>query len=244
MREEDVSEIRRLALFRTISASGFNTMMRGAYLQTFPPVMELVREGGRADFLHVVVEGAVELLAGWNGREATLFTMGRDSTFILAATITDHPYLMSARTIGRSRIALIPSEDVREVFANDSDFACAVVDELAGRFRESIRLTKNLKLRTSIERVANYLLAEHTASGDNGFVNLPHDKRLIASFLGMTPENLSRAFGALKPYGVRVDGSRIVIERPEHLARLAKPTSLIDAPDSTAPSKSAADATS
>ena len=244
MRTEDVSEIRRLALFRTISESGFGTMIRGAYLQTFPPAMELIAEGGRADFLHVVVEGAVELFAGWNGREATLFTMGRNSTFILAATITDHPYLMSSRTIGRSRIALIPSQDVREVFANDSAFACAVVDELASRFRESVRHTKNLKLRTSIERVANYLLTEHTAAGNRGFVDLSHDKRLIASFLGMTPENLSRAFGALKHYGVRVEGSRIAIERPEHLASLAKPTLLIDAPDLTAPGRSAADATS
>jgi CRP/FNR family transcriptional regulator, transcriptional activator FtrB len=242
MRTEDVSEIRRLALFRTISESGFDTMMRGAYLQTFPPAMELISEGGRADFLHVVVEGDIELFAGWNGREATLFTMGRESTFILAATITDHPYLMSARTIGRSRIALIPSEDVRGVFANDSAFACAVVDELASRFRESIRHSKNIKLRTSVERVANYLLAESAASGEQGFVDLPHDKRLIASFLGMTPENLSRAFGALKPFGVQVDGSRITITRPEDLEGLAKPASLIDGPDPSVLRGSAAEA--
>ena len=35
------------------------------------------------------------------------------STFILAATIRDAPYLMSARTLEKSRIILIPSEDVR-----------------------------------------------------------------------------------------------------------------------------------
>lgn len=206
-------------------------MVRGAYLQAFPPAMELIRAGDRPDFLHVLVEGGVELFAGWNNRETALFTLAPESTFILAATMTDRPYLMSARTIGRSRILLVPSEDVRNVFAADSGFACAVVTELAGRFRDSIRRTKNLKLRTSMERLANYLLAEHEAAGATGCVELRHDKRLIASLLGMTPENLSRAFAVLKPYGVRVDGSRITIAQPKDLTRLAKPTSLIEFPD-------------
>ena len=41
------------------------------------------------------------------------------STFILAATIKDAPYLMSARTLEKSRIALIPSQDVRAIFDAD-----------------------------------------------------------------------------------------------------------------------------
>ena len=205
-------------------------MTRGAYLQTFPPSMELIREGDRPDFLHVLVEGGVELFAGWNGRDTTLFTLAPESTFILAATITDGPNLMSARTIGRSRIVLIPSGDVREVFAADPSFASAIVHELADRFRELIRHTKNIKLRSSVERLANYLLVEHEATGARGCVDLPLEKRLVASLLGMTPENLSRAFAALKPYGVRVEGSRILIAHPNDLAKLAKPTSLIDAP--------------
>ena len=118
------------------------------------------------------------------------------------------------------------------MFAADRWFASAVVSELAGRFRESIRHTKNIKLRSSVERLANYLLAEHEATGTKGCVDLPLEKRLVASLLGMTPENLSRAFAALKPYGVRVEGSRIVIAQPNDLARLAKPKSLIDAPSS------------
>ena len=232
MRADDVREIRQLALFRGIPDESLDAVTRGAYLQAFPPGMELIREGDRPDFLHVLVEGRVELFAAWNGRETTLFTLAPESTFILAATITDGPNLMSARTISRSRIVLIPSEDVRELYAADRWFASAVVNELAGRFRESIRHTKNIKLRSSVERLANYLHAEHAATGTKGYVHLRFEKRLVASLLGMTPENLSRAFAALKHYGVRVDGARIVIAQPNDLARLAKPTSLIDFPSS------------
>jgi CRP/FNR family transcriptional regulator, transcriptional activator FtrB len=230
MRAEDVPEIRQLALFRTMADEGFEALMRGAYLQTFPPAVELTREGDAADFFHVLVEGGVELFARWNERETTMSTLAPVATFILAATITDRPYLMSARTIARSRIAMIPSEDVRLVFSDDRGFANAIVTELAAGFRESVRHAKNVKLRSSVERLANYLLREHEAAG--GDFSLPHEKRLIASWLAMTPENLSRAFGSLRAYGVQVDGALVRITEIDALRRLAKPTPLIDDPGS------------
>ena len=82
------------------------------------------------------------------------------ATFILAATIRDAPYLMSARTLERSRIALIPSQDVRAAFDRDGQFARAIVAELAQCYRSVVKTTKDLKLRTSLERLANYLLRE------------------------------------------------------------------------------------
>jgi CRP/FNR family transcriptional activator FtrB len=44
----------------------------------------------------------------------------------------------------------------------------------------------------------------------------------------MTPENLSRAFNTLKPYGVEVDGTRIKLTDLQALETLAKPNPLID----------------
>jgi CRP/FNR family transcriptional activator FtrB len=85
------------------------------------------------------------------------------STFILAATIKNAPYLMSARTLEKSRIVLIPSQDVRAVFDVDGNFARAIVTELAQCYRSVIKAQKDLKLRTSLERLANYLLRNKSA---------------------------------------------------------------------------------
>lgn len=54
------------------------------------------------------------------------------STFILAASIRDAPYLMSARTLQRSRVLLIPSADLRAAIATDSRFAMNAMSDLAG----------------------------------------------------------------------------------------------------------------
>ena len=59
-------------------------------------------------------------------------------------------------------------------------------------------------------------------------ITLPHEKRVLASLLGMTPENLSRAFANLGDYGVVVNGPLVSLTRPVPLQRLAKPTPLID----------------
>ncbi|HRD47354.1 MAG TPA: helix-turn-helix domain-containing protein, partial [Caulobacter sp.] len=67
----------------------------------------------------------------------------------------------------------------------------------------------------------------HRQGGASTFV-LPHEKRVLASLLGMTPENLSRAFAALADYGVEVAGPRVSITRPVVLERIAKPHPLID----------------
>lgn len=229
MRSADVPEVRSLALFADMAEESFAAMVRAAYVQTFPPGVELVVEGDPADFLHVVVDGTVELFAGWNGRETTMATLRPVSTFILAATIKDAPYLMSARTLEKSRVMLVPSQDVRAAFDADPVFARAIVTELAACYRTVVKNTKDLKLRTSLERLANYLLRQRARAGADRF-ELTVEKRRLAAYLGMTPENLSRAFRALQPYGVEVDGAAIAMREPEAVIRLAKPTPLIDDP--------------
>ena len=211
-----------------MSDAQFETLMQAAYLQTFPSQLELITEGDPADFLYVVIEGGVELFARWNGRETTMDVVRPVETFILAAVLKDALYLMSARTAQKSRILLIPSEDVRAAFNNDEAFARAIVLELARCYRAVVRSQKNLKLRTSVERLANRLLRYHRDQGGSGTLELPHDKRTLASLLGMTAENLSRAFNTLKPYGVHVNGSSIELTDLEGLESLAKPDPLID----------------
>lgn len=228
MRDDDLEEIRALSLFRDMEEAQFAGLMRGAYHQNFPPEVTLIREGESADFLHVVTEGMVELFAGWNGRETTMAVVRPVSTFILAACINDAAYLMSARTLVPCRIALIPSSDLRDAFAGDARFAQAIVGELARCYRSVVRHTKNLKLRSSTERLAAYLHGEALKAGGDAAFELRIEKRRLASYLGMTPENLSRALRALRDEGVAVNGAAVRVGDLGRLRAIAHPTPLID----------------
>ena len=228
MRSADLPEVRAIHLFQSMAEETFDSIVKAAYFQTFPDHVDLIEEGDPADFLYVVVEGCVELYAKANGRETTMAMVSPVGTFILAAVLKDAAYLMSARTNQRSRILMIPSEDIRSAVEKDKSFAAAIIWELASCYRAVVKEHKSLKLRTAVERLANRLLRYHNDQGGNGSLLLPHDKRTLASLLGMAPENLSRAFNTLKPYGVTVDGSKVHLGDLNALSILAKPNSLID----------------
>ena len=228
MRADDLQSIRELQLFENVSQNNLDALMQAAYLQTFPPQVELIQEGEPADFLYIVIEGSVELFARSNGREATMSVVKPVGTFILAAVLKDAVYLMSARTLSKARVLMVPSENVRHLFEIDASFARAIVNELASCYRSVVKEHKGLKLRTGVERLANRLLRYRGDQNGKDHIDLPHDKKVLASMLGMTPENLSRAFNTLKAYGVIVKGSKIHLNDLESLSVLAKPNPLID----------------
>ena len=232
MRIDDIGLVRDLPLFASMAERNFEALTQAAYLQQFPPHLQLVTEGDNADFLHVLIEGRVELYATAAGRETTMFVAHPVSTFILAAVLKDAVYLMSARTLEKSRLLLIPASDLREAFENDAGFARAILLDLASSYRGVVKALKDQKLRTSLERLANWLLHQDSLQGSSGQIDLPIDKKTLASLLGMTPENLSRAFNTLSAYGVSVDGPRIALSKPRDLRQLARPHPLIDDPAS------------
>jgi CRP/FNR family transcriptional regulator, transcriptional activator FtrB len=206
----------------------FADLVKASFFQHFPSHVELIHEGDSADFLYVVIEGRVELYAESNGRETTIGFVSPVTTFILAAVLRDAVYLASARTMKKSRLLMIPAGNIHTAMEKDATFARAVVRELASDYRGLLKALKDQKLRTAVERLANYLLRLDREQGGEGQVTLDVDKRVLASRLGMTPENLSRAFSTLGPYGVVVHGAKIALENCDDLRTLAKPTPLID----------------
>jgi CRP/FNR family transcriptional regulator, transcriptional activator FtrB len=228
MRPEELEEMRRLPLFDGVEAAHTEALLRASFLQRFPAHVELVREGDPADFLHVVVDGQVEVFSAYRERETTVAVLGPGHSFIVAAVILDKVYLKSARSLTPARVLLLPGASVRQIFTTDAAFARALAQELAYAYRGLVKELKNQKLRSSLERLANWLLTHNCEAGDTGRITLPFEKKVLASRLGMAPEVLSRSFTALVPYKVMVHGSDIVLLDIEALKTLAKPTATID----------------
>ena len=203
-------------------------MISGSFLQVFPPQLTLFEIGQQADFLHVLIDGLVELYATSAGRDTTMRIVEPVTSFILAAVVTDMPYLMSARTLVSSRVLLVPAALIRELIQHDGALMQATMRELALGYRDLVRALTDMKLRQSAERLGNYILQQERRQGERGLVQLRAEKRLLASLLGMTPENLSRAFGVLGRHGVAVDGARVTVADRAALEAFVRPDHVRD----------------
>lgn len=178
----------------------------------------------------MVVDGQVEIFARYRDRETTVAVIGAGHSFIVAAVVLDRVYLKSARSLVPSRVLLIPAEAVRAAFAEDAAFARALALELAEAYRRLAKELKNQKLRTGLERLAAWLLLRNAETGGAGSFQLPFDKRILASRLGMAPEVLSRSLATLRAYGVTVEGPLVRLDDLPSLERLALLSPTIDDP--------------
>ena len=204
MRTEEIEQMRDLRIFQGVEPTRVDAMLKTSFLQRFPAGVELVREGDPADFLHVVVEGKVEVFSTYRDRETTVSVLGPGQCFIMAAVVLDRVYLKSGRSLTPSRILLVPADAVRLYFAEDPAFARCLAMDLAEAYRMVVKELKNQKLRSGLERLANWLLAYRVEHGNGTRLELPFEKKVLAARLGMAPEVLSRSFAALIPYKVKV----------------------------------------
>ncbi len=215
-----------------MAAQSLERLLETALLQQFPTGVTLIREGEPADFLHVLVDGLVEIYTEQAGGQWGITLINPVATFILAAVVTDQPYLNSVRTLSDSRVLLIPARRVREIFDQDVAFARIVALELALAYRGAIKKLKGYMARSSVERLANWILTEARRDTGQETVVVPFDRGTLASHIGTTRENLSRSLAVLTEHGVRVRGREIVIDRKELLETFARPQRFIDDPAS------------
>ncbi len=231
MRADQLPQVKGLPLFSGMTAEALENLLQPAVLQRFPAGFVLLHEGEHADFLHVLLDGLLEIFTEQNGVDWGISLVEPTSTFLPAAVVGDQVYLHSVRTLKESRVLLIPAERVRAMFEHDAAFARVVARELSSAYRGLVKKLKGHLARSSIERLANWLLTESQRSPSAASVVLPFDRGTLASHIGTTREHLSRSLAQLTDHGVRVRGREIIIDQREMLEGFARPQRLIDDPE-------------
>jgi CRP/FNR family transcriptional activator FtrB len=90
-----------------------------------------------------------------------------------------------------------------------------------------VRQVCDLKLRTTAQRLGCYLIElSKDPEANTATLRLPFDKRLLAARLGCRQENLSRAFAALRSFGVETHGARVILHDIARLRDYAVPDAI------------------
>jgi len=194
----DFSQMRESPLFSRFDEGAVGRLISAAAIQHHEAGELLFRRGEAADRFFVVIEGHVILyLDTGDDRSSVADIVGPGSA------IGEGAYPITAETLDRTRVAAIPGDMFQQMLENRFDLVLALLGEMSLKLRILVRRITDLKMRTTAQRFAAYLLTLTDAEDGEVDVRLPFEKRIVADTLGMKPETLSRAIAKVQNVGVR-----------------------------------------
>jgi CRP/FNR family transcriptional regulator, transcriptional activator FtrB len=224
--DADVLEaLRRTPLLREVEESVLRKLASIARLVDYDEGVEICHQDEPADHLFIVVDGQLASFStAATGMTAVLEVMQAGETLGLSTVLARLPRLMGVRTVEPSRLLSIEASALLALLEHEVSLVTALLRAEAKEFRALVRQVCDLKLRTTAQRLGCYLLSlSPEQKGNTTAMRLPFDKRLLAARLGCRQENLSRAFAALRGFGVETHGARVILHDIAKLKAYAEP---------------------
>lgn len=228
VRRPSIDLLREIQIFQDLDDAVRGRVAAVSELLTVPQDTVLCRQGEPADRLFILSKGQVALSNTTpNGSLAVVEVISPGGYFVLATVLARLPLLMTAHTATPSELVAVDAAGLHALLAEEPALATSLMRAEAMDFQALVRQVCDLKLRTTAQRLGCYLLdlSKDNAAG-SASLRLPFDKRLLAARLGCRQENLSRAFAALRSFGVETHGARVILHDIPSLRAYAEPDEL------------------
>jgi CRP/FNR family transcriptional activator FtrB len=209
--------IRRLADISTIAYVAEDTVVS--------------RQGDPSDTLHILLDGQMSgFSTAPSGASAVVEVVRSGQVLGLSTLLAGLPRQLNVQAITPCEVIAIATSDLMNLVREEPTLISALLVAQATEFRALVRQVCDLKLRTTAQRLGCYLLElSPETQGNTSALRLPFDKRLLAARLGCRQENLSRAFAALRSFGVETHGARVILHDIAKLRAYSEPDDPLDA---------------
>jgi CRP/FNR family transcriptional regulator, nitrogen fixation regulation protein len=161
---------------------------------------EVFGEGEPAEYVYQVIEGAVRSykLLSDGRRQIGAFHLAGDMFGLENGGV----HRFTAEAIVDTAVRLVKRVSLAQVAENDATIARDLLNMTANNLRHAEDHMLLLGRKTSLERVAAFLLEMDRRLTAAGVIALPMCRRDIADYLGLTLETVSRALSILHHKGV------------------------------------------
>jgi CRP/FNR family transcriptional activator FtrB len=205
--------LQRLPLFGAFDHDGLNRLNELGDLARIGPGEVLFSEHDPAVELNILISGYVSIARGEpDGSDSLSDVVTPTRPIGFAAAMRGGAPPATARTVTSVRLIIIPAAELRAMIAAEPRLGLPFLDYALSELAETAREVDRLKLRSSAQRLAEYLLGlvEDPDMTPARFV-LPYEKRFLAGKIGCSQENLSRAFAALRRVGVGTQRGIVIV---------------------------------
>jgi CRP-like cAMP-binding protein len=224
MNSDTLSAMRVHPLFASLPEAELAMVLDCPETSVFAEDEPLFRQGDEAHRLYLILDGVVELVINPPGQRSTVLARLEDGETVGADALTPGGrHAATARAAEPTLVAVINGDKLTAHLDANFDRAIEMIAGMAGSLRGQIKEITELKLQSTTERLASYLIELAGSARGRTVVRLPCEKRLLAERLGMEPATLSRAFAKLRDLGVETSrGDKVEIADMGVLRRLAE----------------------
>jgi CRP-like cAMP-binding protein len=221
--KDDLQVISSIAVFHGLKTEVVESLVRPASTMILKRHERVIHQGDTATSLFIVIDGWVKLYrSNVAGEESVIEIMTRGGSFGEADALTGKPHFFSVEAVSDARLSRIPADHVAASIRDKPDIALAMIASISQHVHYLVQQVAQLKAQSAVQRLAEFLVSLSPAPRGSCTFKLPYDKILIAAWLGLTPESLSRAFARLRSIGVCVDATQVSVSDIDKLRQLAE----------------------
>lgn len=182
--------------------------------RTYDGDARVVSHGDAAGSLWLVVSGWVKLTRQTpDGKESITGLCTQGDVFGEAALFANANYPYSAEVVGdAAELVAVPATTMRALVAKEPALSNRVMALLNERTAQAQLKLEHMTTMSAAQRLGCFLLRLcHTQTGGSKTIQIPVEKHILAAYLGMKPETLSRSQQQLKLVGVAVSGQSLTV---------------------------------
>ena len=205
--------LKSVPMFSGFSPDQLRALVTMIMRRSAPRGTAVLREGGPADCLYIVVSGRLKVLMGEaDGKETILSIIGQGEFFGEMSLIDDNPRSATVIAIEACELLALTRRDFRKCLVENSNLAMAVMRVLVRRLREADRKIGSLAMLDVYGRVARLLLDMSESVNGQRVVTKRISKQDIAKMIGASREMVHKVMKDLQVNGyIEVQGSTIVL---------------------------------
>jgi CRP/FNR family transcriptional regulator, dissimilatory nitrate respiration regulator len=216
---DDWSALMRSRLFRDADPAVVRSMAQRHPPSTLERGETLFQQGDPADACHVILKGRLKLFRQRaDGEQAVVSIFDTGDVYFEPTMFAQGRYAVGGEAASSTRVMRIGVRSLRRAMEDQPQLALGMLSFTAQHIGHLIDQVETLKILSASQRVADFLVRRIETAAGSVMIRLPYEKSLVASHLGMSPENFSRALAHLRKFGVAVERDRVQIDDVVRLA--------------------------
>lgn len=215
------NRLKQLGLFKNCSESFLQEISEASQIKKYDKGQVLFLNGDAASRFYIIISGWAKIFRETlDGSQAVVDIFSSGHMFGETSIFEEDIYPYSAEIVETGEVISLPLAHLKKEIEINNKFALEMLSAMARYRRHQDQEIEHRTLQNASQRIGCFLLRLTPQQDSTDIkINLPYDKMLVASRLGMQPETFSRALKKLaEKTGITINGATIEMKNLHQLS--------------------------